>query len=848
MKKLFTFIVLFFSSFLARGQYSEPEIILELSDSISHFIVEDIDLDGDGDAVYQTSSGEIYLLINDAAFSIPVPQLINFSSAYEMEFGEINNDGFPDLIFHETDTGPYHTLLNNGAGNFEETSVFLFESAENGQFGDFNGDGFVDFAFPYIIYDHLVYEREVDIVGSKYLKNVNGLFNSNPITLSSWFGLWGIHEDIISAEIIDAVDIDYDGKDEVLELNDRLATLSSQEMKHFLGSYFRHDDDIEHFGFDWWSPAFVEELEFDVNTIFHMPIDNSDINTLWYVTIDYLDNSGNPQKEFVFDSRFIEDYDILRSTPINLFVNYDNYGMADLLQFQNDTIFICSDFDEGEYLNAEILFEIPDIAFWVETEIDENIMRDVVMVSSNNTGSTIYWMENQLEAHSFSFLPFWDSNDDGEFSEEEIILNFDLSPIEVPYWISENQVFIVGDESINIDLDLSPIWTYSNEDPEYIFQKDIVENDSIFYFPLVPVVNLIKQDIEITSGITRCDRITKFWIDYTNCGTEITDGFVKLELDDSCSFVWADPPIDTIINDEPYWYYENFIPTESRQIIAYVQMPDFESLGDTLLFESVISTWDELAGDKDFHTSELICSYDPNDKLVEPVGIGENNYTLFEEDTLEYTIRFQNTGNDTAFNVVIRDTINFYLIFNSIDVIASSHSVKTFFDSEKRVVEFRFENILLPDSTTNILESEGFVKFRIACRSNLPENIQIKNTAGIFFDFNPAIVTNTVRNTMVRELPGFDDFNGLNNLDSNFEIKIIPNPMDNFTIVRFDNHDNKSYTMRLVFSTGKVVREISNVRGQGTRIQKDGLDSGLYIIELLDENGIIIGRQKLIVI
>lgn len=47
---------------------------------------------------------------------------------------------------------------------------------------------------------------------------------------------------------------------------------------------------------------------------------------------------------------------------------------------------------------------------------------------------------------------------------------------------------------------------------------------------------------------------------------------------------------------------------------------------------------------------ELLCSYDPNDKLVEGPYKGSN--LLFgQSGYLDYTIRFQNTGNYYAENV-----------------------------------------------------------------------------------------------------------------------------------------------------------------------------------------------------
>ena len=76
----------------------------------------------------------------------------------------------------------------------------------------------------------------------------------------------------------------------------------------------------------------------------------------------------------------------------------------------------------------------------------------------------------------------------------------------------------------------------------------------------------------------------------------------------------------------------------------------------------------------------------------------------------------------------------------------ASHPYEVSLDLESGRVEFIFDNILLPDSTTNEIESQGFIKYRINHKEDLVNNTFIENTASIYFDSNPPIVTNTVYN------------------------------------------------------------------------------------------------------
>lgn len=145
--------------------------------------------------------------------------------------------------------------------------------------------------------------------------------------------------------------------------------------------------------------------------------------------------------------------------------------------------------------------------------------------------------------------------------------------------------------------------------------------------------------------------------------------------------------------------------------------------------------------------AENIGSYDPNDKTAIPRGWGEEHF-IPNNQSLDYKIRFQNTGSDTAFTVVIRDTIsNDMLDMMSFEAKGSSHTY-TMEIEENNILVFTFDNILLPDSTTNLIESNGYIEFSIDQLSgNLP-GTKIENKAAIFFDFNEAIITNTVFHTV----------------------------------------------------------------------------------------------------
>lgn len=161
---------------------------------------------------------------------------------------------------------------------------------------------------------------------------------------------------------------------------------------------------------------------------------------------------------------------------------------------------------------------------------------------------------------------------------------------------------------------------------------------------------------------------------------------------------------------------------------------------------------------KDIDCQANIGSYDPNDKIGYPNGACAAHYIEPNQD-IEYRIRFQNTGTDTAFTVVVKDTLPLSLDPAGLVLGASSHPFD--FDlSGDGVATFTFNNILLPDSTTNEQASHGFVRFSIPQKPDNQIGTIIENTAAIYFDFNDPVATNTYRHTVAEDFLGNTGGNG----------------------------------------------------------------------------------------
>ena len=182
----------------------------------------------------------------------------------------------------------------------------------------------------------------------------------------------------------------------------------------------------------------------------------------------------------------------------------------------------------------------------------------------------------------------------------------------------------------------------------------------------------------------------------------------------------------------------------SMQVHVHTVVPVGTPLGTVLssnLNASNTLAESNLANNTDVLATTVTGSFDPNDKLVRTSsGQSSTQYFIGTDEYLDYTIRFQNTGSDTAFTVVITDTLPAELDLSSYQQGVSSHPCTVDFLTD-RVVRWTFSNILLPDSTTNEPASHGLTSFRIHVQQPLVAGTVVTNAADIFFDFNPPVRT-----------------------------------------------------------------------------------------------------------
>lgn len=262
-------------------------------------------------------------------------------------------------------------------------------------------------------------------------------------------------------------------------------------------------------------------------------------------------------------------------------------------------------------------------------------------------------------------------------------------------------------------------------------------------------------------------------------------------------------------------------------------------LGDSLFTTATIYP-DYIKGDRDTTNNSftyglpLNMSYDPNEKAVFPPSNISPKF-ISERQNLTYTILFQNIGNAEAINIRIQDTLSQNLDISSLDVYETSHNGYTF-DSNNNIATWTFKNINLPDSASNQAASHGFIKYRIKPKATLKTGDEIRNTASIYFDFNPAVVTNTTITKIIDPI-----VTELETLDSEFEtIKVFPNPSKEFLNIRVDEVMTNTHFELLEISGQSVLKQA--IKNNQTQLDISELKAGTYLYRFTTNDGVKFGK------
>ncbi len=471
-------------------------------------------------------------------------------------------------------------------------------------------------------------------------------------------------------------------------------------------------------------------------------------------------------------------------------------------------------------------------------------------------------------------LVFFDDVEDGIYNGDELLIhNYSV------FVDSENALFSITNNINGVSLNAGE-YTFDLVLNGFDYEVTTMPNSydvEVGYEPFVDTIiwglkfldSVDSLETYIGHGNLTCNTDEIFTVNITNSGILPESGVLWFELDENMAVAdQLDAEPDVMIGDYLMgWNYTDLPPSSvfQRQLKVTIPGPPVVPIGEILEYRSY-TTLDENPDSEIAHydiSDELLCSYDPNDKAVLPSDAEE--YSNIDEEYY-YTIRFQNLGNGPATKVIILDTLDTAFDIMTFKYLSSSHedhlSVSVLND---QVLRFIFDNIDLLPAAQDSAASKGYVSYKIAVNEDAAEGIMVNNSASIYFDLNPPIITNTTSNTLYKDvdMDGFysiDDCNDQNpeinpnaidipdngidedcdgsdlststlDIEGN-EIKVIPNPAFDRVNV---NYEGESFSIEMYNTNGQYIMSQSTANGRMS-IDLENVNSGIYIIKLIDNN------------
>lgn len=294
------------------------------------------------------------------------------------------------------------------------------------------------------------------------------------------------------------------------------------------------------------------------------------------------------------------------------------------------------------------------------------------------------------------------------------------------------------------------------------------------------------------------------------------------------TFVSATPAPTSVLPNQVSWVLPALTPFATLQVQVTATVDVQAPLGASadIVFTAVNDGPETNLANNSWTTARTITgAFDPNDKTAfTSTGQSASEYILSQDEWIDYVIRFQNTGTDTAFTVVITDTLASSLDMATFEQGAASHPFTVSFKPD-RVVEWRFANILLPDSNVNEPGSHGAVGFRIRPHQPVVAGTVLANAADIYFDFNAPVRTNT--STLVATVG-----TGVP-VEEEASLLLFPNPArDRITIRSFAPLEH----LQVMALDGRVVLQ-RRLAGDRAEVDLRGLAPGAYRMMVTGSDG-----------
>lgn len=446
---------------------------------------------------------------------------------------------------------------------------------------------------------------------------------------------------------------------------------------------------------------------------------------------------------------------------------------------------------------------------------------------------------NGLCPEQLNLIAFVDENNNGIKDDDEILFNSGSFVYEINdsgetiYGNSGNGNFSIFEPNPDNSYDFSfevngALSAYFSSTTTY---SDITTPEgsgtSTYYFPITIIQPY--ADVSVTlfanspprPGFTYMNTITI----KNNSYTTVPFGNISFTKDNDVTIISVSE-ISIVSTATGFDYsYSDLAPFETRYIIVVMQVPTMPTvnLGDILtnsVSVEAIENEVNLANNIATLSQLVIGSYDPNDKNESHGGkIVFADFT--EDDYLYYTIRFENTGTAAAEFIRIEDTLQNSLDETTFEMLNASHQYNVRRTDNQLV--WHFFDIDLPPTIEDAVLSQGFIHFKIKPKPGFAIGDVIENTAEIYFDYNPPIITNTIETEFVENL-SVGDF-------SFSTVILYPNPTKNNFQIQLSGNDFIEQIS--VFDVlGKYIYKQNKIESNSASVDASTFNEGIYLVKI----------------
>jgi len=746
--------------------------------------------------LYHNNGDGTFTRVNDNVISTAV------ASSVSGVWGDYNNDGLVDLFVANTNDEANFLYKNLGNGDFEEVGTTVFGGAlaksVGGSWGDYDNDGDLD----------LFVSNSGGQNNNLYQNNGDGTFTSNSGSILATGGgnshgsAWG--------------DMDNDG-----DLD--LAVANDQNENNFLysnngdGTFSVIDNEITNDGGNSFGLAWAD---FDVDGDIDLFIANHDDEENFL----YENERGNCQNYSCMTLVGSNTNASAIGTKIELYANsewqtrYVSGQTGGGISGQSEMKQIIGVGDASTIDSMVITWP----SGYIQTMGPQAV--DTCVVYTEPEGAEVCG------------VVYHDANNNCTFDQGETLIP------NVPIYINPGNITVLTDENgsytvalpvDNYTLQQGSIknWDKSCNLPDHEISVNVLSPNGQYCgndFAVTPGCVLPDVGMEIASTEQRVGFSGYFTLNYQNSGTSTADSVaLKVDFGNYITPVEASIPWDTVIGTSYIWEMDSLNVGESGSI--YIE--NFLSVEATIGDETPISGNMTLKGadcdTTDNEVNQMLLmqgAIDPNDIAVDPEG------PIDPDQVLTYKIRFQNVGNFPVKHVRVEDQLPEELDVSTLEMGAVSHPYKLRIEDHKLI--WSFDNINLPDSIRDEVNSHGFIIFRIQPIEGLENGDSFENSANIYFDSQDPIRTNSVENEIFEYLVDADPG----------QLAVYPNPMRDFTTIEIvsDNLDDQRVMIREILvadMVGKPVIQQTGLDQANIQITADQLSRGYYFIRIRGEDG-----------